>query len=188
MLTKIKYWIRCKRIGPDIPLTHYLLHSKRLGKWLCQNKFSAFGEGSEMRYGSYAICTDYINIGKNVVIRPNSMLFASEHGTKEANITIGDYVLMGSGVHIYTSNHNYANPELPIYFQGHNDVKPVNIHSGAWLGANVIILPGVTVGKNSVVGAGSLVTKDVPENTLVAGQPAKIIKKIHPHTDNTEIS
>ena len=178
MLNKVKFWLTSYRIGPDIPLTHFLLHSRRLGYWLCKKKFANFDEGSEMRYGSYAICTQHISIGKKVIIRPSTMLFASGHGAHTPNIIIEDYVLMGSGVHIYTANHAYSDPSVAIYFQGHEKIKPVKISYGAWLGANCIILPGVTVGRNSVVGAGSIVTKDVPDNTVVAGQPAKFIKKI----------
>ncbi|MGZ9898929.1 acyltransferase [Shewanella gaetbuli] len=178
MINKITFWLTSKRIGPDIPLTHWLLHSRRLGQWLCRKKFAQFGQNSEMRHGSYAVCTDYISIGKNVVIRPSSMLFASSHGASDCNIIIEDYVLMGSGVHIYTANHCFSDPSVAIYFQGHEGVKPVTILSGAWLGANAIVLPGVTIGRNSVVGAGSVVTKDVPDNTVVAGQPAKFIKRI----------
>lgn len=178
MLKKLLFWLNCARIGPDIPLTHFLLHSKRLGRYLCVKKFAQFGEGSEMRYGSYAVNTQHISIGKNVIIRPSSMLFASSHCGDEINIIIEDYVLMGSGVQIYTANHTFSDPSVAIYFQGHEKVKPVTILKGAWLGANCIILPGVTIGQNSVVGAGSVVTKDVPGHTLVAGQPAKVLRKL----------
>lgn len=106
------------------------------------------------------------------------MLFGSEHGSESINITIEDLVLIGSGVHIYTSNHEFTDPEKPIFSQGHKPIKPVIICKGSWIGANAIILPGVTVGKNSVIGAGSVVTKDVPPFTVVAGQPANIIKQL----------
>ncbi|GIU36770.1 acyltransferase [Shewanella colwelliana] len=178
MLKKLSYWFKVKRIGPDIPLTHILLHSKRLGRWLCQRKYAKFGKNSAMRPGSYAICCDHIAIGDEVVLRPGTMLFGSEHGDKSVNITIEDFVLIGSGVHIYTSNHEFNDPNLPIFFQGHKPVEPVVICSGVWIGANAIVLPGVTVGKNSVIAAGSVVTKDVPPYVVVAGQPAKIIKQL----------
>ncbi|MEC4726567.1 acyltransferase [Shewanella sp. D64] len=178
MIKKINYWLQVKRIGPDIPLTHLLLHSKRLGTWLCRKKFAKFGHNSAMRPGSYAICCDHISIGNEVVLRPGTMLFGSEHGPKSVNITIEDYVLIGSGVHIYTANHEFSDPQQPIFSQGHKPIQPVIISTGAWIGANAIILPGVTVGQNSVVGAGSVVTKDVPPFTVVAGQPARIIKQL----------
>ncbi|MGL5046239.1 MAG: acyltransferase, partial [Shewanella sp.] len=97
MLKKLYYWLKVKRIGPDIPLTHFLLHSKRLGRWLCLNKFAKFGHNSSMRPDSYAICSDHISIGNEVVIRPGTMLFGSEHGGNSVNITIEDFVLIGSG-------------------------------------------------------------------------------------------
>jgi len=106
------------------------------------------------------------------------MLFGSEHGPKSINITIEDLVLIGSGVHIYTANHEFTDPEQPIFSQGHKPVQPVVVCKGSWIGANAIILPGVTVGQNSVVGAGSVVTIDVPPFTVVAGQPAKVIKRL----------
>lgn len=178
MFKKIRFWLTANRLGPDMPLTHILLHSKRLGTKLCQRKFAHFGKGSAVRPGSYVICTDMISIGDSVVIRPATMLFASPHGNGTANITIEDLVSIGSGVHIYTANHEYRDTSRPIFEQGHREVQPVVVKKGAWIGANAIILPGVTVGENSVVGAGSVVTKDVAAFTVVAGQPAKTIKQL----------
>lgn len=177
MFRKIFFWAKSKRIGPDIPLTHFLLHSKCLGRWLSKKKFYKFGEGSEFRVGAYAIATDKISIGSYVVIRPGTMLFASP-ASKEIQIVIDDYALIGSGVHVYVSNHEFSDKNKPIYFQGHSKIKKVHIKKGCWVGANVIILPGVTIGENSIVGAGSIVTKDVPERCIVAGNPARVIKVI----------
>jgi len=103
------------------------------------------------------------------------MLFADIDG----EIHIGDNVMIGSGAHIYVRNHRFDHVNTPIIDQGYYPSKSVTIHNGAWIGANVIILPGVTIGENSVVGAGSVVTKNVPSQTVVAGNPAKIIKKLH---------
>lgn len=180
MIKKLLFWIKCKRIGPDVPLTHLLLHSKFWGKWLCKKKFKGFGEGSEFRAGAYAIETDKILIGKNVTIRPGTMLFASPSQTQGvAQIIIEDYALIGSGVHVYVSNHSFSDFNTPIYFQGHSAVKRVHIKEGCWIGANSIILPGVTIGKNAVIGAGSVVTKTVPDYAVAVGSPAKVIRKIN---------
>ena len=117
MIKKLKFWITCKRIGQDIPLTYPLLHSKILNKYLCRKKFKKFGEGSEFRIGAYAIETDKISIGNYVTIRPGNMLFASPDNSKEEiHIIIEDHVLIGSGVHIYVSNHNFSSTDTPIYF------------------------------------------------------------------------
>ncbi|AZN65674.1 acetyltransferase [Acinetobacter johnsonii] len=179
MIKKLKFWITCKRIGQDIPLTYPLLYLKFLNRYLCEKKFKKFGEGSEFRVGAYAVETNKISIGKYVTIRPGTMLFASPSASEEdTHILIEDYVLIGSGVHIYVSNHNYLSTETPIYFQGHSIVEPVKLSEGCWIGANCIILPGVTIGKNSVVGAGSIVTKSIPDFSVAVGSPAKVIRTI----------
>ena len=86
-------------------------------------------------------------------------------------------MLLGPGVHIYVSNHSYKS-QLPIINQGYTQSKEVVIKKGAWVGANVTILKGVVIGNNSVVGAGSVVTKNVPNRSMVAGNPAKVIKRL----------
>ncbi len=179
MLSKIRFWFFSDRLGPDLPFTHFLLHFKTLGRMLCKRKFRKFGRQAEFRPGAYAICTKNISIGANVVIRPLSMLFASPDTRHHHNhIDIGDNVLIGSGCHIYVSNHRYGNPNLDIAFQGHSDVKPVILEQGCWIGANVTILPGVRIGKNAVVGAGSIVTKSIKSGVVAAGNPARIIVEI----------
>lgn len=88
-------------------------------------------------------------------------------------ITLEDDVFVGPQVQIITENH----PEQPSV-RRNVYTKPVVIKHGAWIGAGAIILPGVTVGENAIVGAGSIVTKDVPDNTIVAGNPARVIREI----------
>ena len=85
-------------------------------------------------------------------------------------------MLIGSDVHIYVTNHEFSDITRPILGQGHQKSLSVVIESGAWVGAKAIILPGVSVGKNAVVGAGSVVTKDVPPMSVVAGNPGKLIR------------
>jgi acetyltransferase-like isoleucine patch superfamily enzyme len=89
-----------------------------------------------------------------------------------ASVEIGNDTLIASGVKILTSTHNYNNNPM---WKDRID-KPVTIGSNVWIGANAIILPGVKIGNYSVVGAGSIVTKHVPEKMVVAGNPAKYIK------------
>lgn len=180
MFAKLKFLLTAPRLGPDMPLTHLLLHSKRIAKMLCRKKFSKFGENSEFRAGAYAINTHRIMIGQQVVIRPATMLFASQNGNVASQIIIEDFVLIGSGVHIYVSNHNFSDPSTAIFFQGHDEVKPVQLSYGCWIGANSIILPGVTIGRNAVIGAGSVVTKSVPDYAVAAGNPAKILRIMVP--------
>ena len=175
MLKRLLWYINCDRLGPDIPLTHFLLFFPRSNRWICQKKFKHFGENAEFRPFAYAICTSKISIGKNVVIRPGSMIFADE--TENGNVSIGDDVLLGACVQFHVNNHRYDNAALPIREQGYYKSKEIRIDNGAWIGASSILL-GVTIGRNAVVGAGSVVTKDVEPYTVVAGVPAKVIRKI----------
>lgn len=174
MIKRLKWYLQCDRLGPDIPLTHFFLHFPKLGRWLCKKKFGKFGDSAEFRPFSYAACTSRIFIGNNVVIRPGSMLFADYE--TNGRIFIDDDVLIGAGVHFYVNNHCYENQTIPISYQGYYPSKKIRIKRGAWIGANCVILPGVTIGENAVVGAGSVVTKDVEAFSIVGGVPAKKIK------------
>lgn len=90
---------------------------------------------------------------------------------------IGNDVMMAPYVSVYTRNHRFENTEIPMRCQGSTKEMPVVISDDVWIGANVIILPGVTVGKGAVIAAGAVVTKDVPEFCVVGGNPAKVIKQ-----------
>lgn len=156
------------RIGIDEPFTHWMLHNKRLMRWLCVRKFCFFGREAEFRPGAYAVNCSRICIGKRVIIRPQCMLFAAP----DARINIQDGALLGPGVHIYTNNHTYTGKQW-IIDQGHTEGRCVRICRGAWIGANAIILPGVNIGECAVVAAGAVVRYDVPEFGRVGGVPAK---------------
>lgn len=175
IFNKFRFWLLADRIGPDMPLTHWMFFSCRLGGLIARSRFKAFGVGASVRPGVYVVACSKISIGNHVTLRPGTMLHADprEGG---AGIRIEDDVLIGSSVHIYVDTHQYTDISCSILHQGFFESKEVVIGSGAWIGANVVILPGVTIGKNSVVGAGAVVTKDVPEFTVAAGNPAKVIK------------
>jgi len=185
MFKRFIFFLTAKRLGPDMPLTHLLLHSKRLSQWICKRNFASFGAGSEFRPGAYAINCDQIFIGEKVTIRPGTMLFASHFTEGLRQIVIGDKALIGAGVHVYVSNHRFTDVLRPIYEQGHEEVKPVIISSGCWIGANAIILPGVRIGINAVIGAGSVVTKSIPDYAVAVGNPARVIRNQHPSEDSS---
>lgn len=177
VIKKINFWAFEPRIGPDMPLTHWLLYFRGLGYWLCKKKFKSFGYNSSVRTGVYVVASNRIDIGNYVTLRPGTMLHADPR-VNGAGIIIEDKVLIGSSVHIYVDTHSYDNVNIPIYDQGFYPSKRVLLERGCWIGANVVILPGVTIGKNSVVGAGSIVTKSVPANSIAVGNPAKVIKTL----------
>lgn len=99
------------------------------------------------------------------------------HNTIIGPVTIGSHVNLAQGITVTGLNHIFADPSLRIDEQG-VETKPVVIGDDVWIGANAVILPGVTIGSHCVVAAGAVVSKDVPGNTLVGGVPAKVIKNI----------
>ena len=109
----------------------------------------------------------HIKFGKNVFIN-HACSFLDLGG-----ITIEDDVQIGPRVNLVTENHP-VDPDTRKYL----DLKPIVIKRNAWIGAGATILPGVTVGENSIVAAGAVVNMDVPDNTIVGGVPAKVIRSI----------
>ena len=99
------------------------------------------------------------------------------HNTIIGPVCIGNHVNLAQGITVTALNHNFEDKTKRIDEQGIT-TKPVIIGDDVWIGANAVILPGVTIGKHCVVAAGAVVTKDVPDNTIVGGMPAKEIKKI----------
>ena len=96
-------------------------------------------------------------------------------------VTIGKNVMMGPDVCIYARNHAYDRLDIPMNRQGFAPEQPIVIGDDVWIGARVIILPGVKVGTGSIVGAGAVVTKDVPDYAVVGGNPAHVIKMRKEH-------
>jgi acetyltransferase-like isoleucine patch superfamily enzyme len=115
----------------------------------------------------------YINYGKNTTIGKNVFINFDCVFLDLGGIIIEDDVLIAPKVSLLTEGH-------PIEAENRQSltVAPIQIKKNAWIGANATILPGVTIGANAVVAAGSVVRKDVPDNTVVGGIPAKIIKNI----------
>lgn len=94
-------------------------------------------------------------------------------------IVIEDNVLMGSGVHFYTNNHEFSDVNKLIFDQGYPEPKlsdSITLRRGCWIGTGVIILPGVEVGENAVIGAGTIVTKSVPPRVVFAGIRDHVLK------------
>ena len=128
---------------------------------------------SEIDESCFIIPPFHTEFGKNTKIGKNVFINSCCRFQDNGGIEIGDKTMIGPNVTIVTVNHE-INPETRI-----NAIpKPVKIGRNVWIGADCTILPGVTIGENSVIGAGSVVTKDVPANVIVAGNPAKLIKEI----------
>jgi acetyltransferase-like isoleucine patch superfamily enzyme len=114
-----------------------------------------------------------LRVGNNSSIGPYGYIGCSGY------IEIGDNVMISPRVSIYSENHNFSETAVPMIEQGVTR-SFVKIEDDCWIAANSVILAGVTVGKGSVVAAGSIVTKDVPPYSVVAGNPAQVIKSRTP--------
>lgn len=116
----------------------------------------------------YADCGRNIRVGARVFINQNCTFYSL------APIAIGDDVLIGPNVSLVTSEHPVAPSQRRAGLLG----KPIVVGNNVWIAAGVTVIGGVTIGENSVVAAGSVVTKDVPANTLVAGNPARVVRSL----------
>ena len=127
-------------------------------------------------------CGENVNIernadfgsGRGIIIGDNSGL--GVNCSVRGPLEIGANVMMGPDVIIMTSSHNVDSTSIPMNQQGSLPKQKVVIGDDVWIGTRVIILPGVRVGTGSIIGAGAVVTKDVPDYSIVVGVPAKIIK------------
>ena len=167
------------------------------------NKFVKLGSGSQVSHRRLTVkegCT--VNIGENSLIE-GRIIFDKENATVKigsrtyignsllvcaSSITVGDDILMAWGITIVDHNSHSVfwcerKDDVISWIHGRKDwshvvCAPVTIGNKAWIGFNVIILKGVTIGEGAVVAAGSVVTKDVPPYTIVAGNPAKVVRHV----------
>lgn len=157
-----------------------------LGRYLPDNDgfFSRFFFSKEIRarlLRGFTGCKSknlYINknaeISRSIQIGDNSGIGSRSIIGRGTNI--GCNVMMGPECYIYTRNHAFDRIDIPMNQQGASDFHPVNIGNDVWIGARVTILPGVKIGNGAIIGAGSVVTKDVPDFAIVGGNPARVIK------------
>ena len=148
-------------------LVHQFNHAEPFSEewWSLQREIfkDKIGEGSRVMSPLTAVRPNQVTIGKNVVVMNGCLMMSA--GT----ITIDDNVQIAANVQLISNNHD-------PYERNVITCKPVHICKGAWVGAGSTILPGITVGKHAIVGAASVVTKDVPNYAVAVGNPAKVIK------------
>lgn len=141
--------------------------------------FGRMGSNVNIDTPFYCDYGKHITIGNNVIININCTFVDCNR------IDIGSNVLIASNVQIYTATHpaitderlvaNWEEGSATPYFRTY--ALPVKIEDNVWIGGGVIVLPGVTIGKNSVIGAGSIVTRSIPENSIAVGNPCRVIRK-----------
>jgi maltose O-acetyltransferase len=140
--------------------------------------FGSVGNGVWIEGPFYCDYGKHIFIGENTFINTNAVFLDCNR------IDIGKNVLIGPNVQIYTATHPISASERIIQNPKHNQAPyktnalPVSIGDNSWIGGNTVILPGITIGSNVTVAAGSLVTKDITDNKLAMGRPTKIIRDL----------
>ncbi len=161
--------------------------------------FASYGRNVYIFPGAHILRARFVSIGDNVTIGRDTEIFVHppHSGTKESIIRIGnnvhigshniigarksiileDNVLIGPHVMIGDHSHRYEDIEIPVKLQEATEGGPIRIERDSWIGANVFILPNVTIGRHSVVGANSVVNRDISPYSVAVGVPARVIKK-----------
>jgi acetyltransferase-like isoleucine patch superfamily enzyme len=164
---------------------------------LAGRAFASFGKGSVIELPVRLMGEEYIVIGQRVYIGAGSWLqvLGSDHSepalvvgdgtaiagncvlSASSSIRLGARVLIARNVYISDHAHAFENPESPILSQGITNIGPVEIGDGAWLAQNVVVTPGVRIGRGAVVGANSVVRDDVPDYAVAVGAPARVVRR-----------
>jgi maltose O-acetyltransferase len=160
------YYVLAKRF-PTQPVPGYRLGYALRG-FLVKHIFEECGRNVIIKQNAYFGKGNGIRLGDNSQIGERSYVAAF---TK-----IGRDVIMGPEVAIWSVSHRFDRTDIPINRQSGTEPRPVEIGDDVWIGQRVIIMPGIKVGSHAVIGAGAIVTKDVPEWAVVAGVPAKVIR------------
>lgn len=165
---RILYYLSYHLFAKHLPASHcpYALGSGHLRAWLCRHLFAWCGRGVNIEHGAD------IGTGRFTVIGDNSGI-GLRCVVKRA--IIGDNVMMGPDVVFISQNHRFSDPDVPLQEQGYTEARPIIVGNNAWIGTRSIILPGRRIGACAVVGAGSVVTRDVPDYAVVGGNPAQIL-------------
>ena len=146
-------------------LNHTLPNTEEYNNLLKELFGDNLGKNSQIMAPISGAAFDRIKIGDNVFINSNSLLMA------RGGITIEDDVMFAANVQLLSNNHDEYDRQVLT-------CKPIHIKKGAWIGAGASILPGVTIGKYAIVGAGAIVTKDVGDYEVAVGIPAKVLKTL----------
>ena len=155
-----------KVIGRKLPLSSHKICKKIryiLGKNIIKYCGHEVNIDRGAKFSSDLEIGDFSGIGENSKI--------------DVQVKIGKNVMMGPECYIYTRNHVFKDKNIPMIKQGFSEIRPVIVEDDVWIGSRVTILPGVRIKKGTVIGAGSVVTKDTPEYSICCGNPA-VVKKM----------
>jgi maltose O-acetyltransferase len=136
---------------------------------ILQQLLGQIGQDSFVDPPFYCVYGQNIYIGDHVYINISCTILDCN------KVSIGHHVMIGPAVQIYTAAHDI---QAETRIQGWEVAKPIVVEDNVWIGGGAILLPGVTIGRNAVVGAGAVVPRSVPANTVVAGNPARVIREL----------
>jgi serine acetyltransferase len=176
---------------------------------IARPRFKSWGVSSRIGFRAMLEAPHLVVVGSGVAIGADAWLNAADdRGDGKPTLHIGDGVYIGRMVQINAwrnvvieknaliadrvfisdCTHNFSDTQMPIRLQGDSFSGPVRLNEGCWIGIGAVILPGVTVGRNAIVAANAVVTKDVPDYAVVGGVPAKIIRHaaVAPNTVNID--
>ena len=159
-----------------VRLKKFVKARNKVGAWgmvkryaLLKGLCKSIGDNVTIKEGVYILNPRELSIGNNVSIHPMCYIEAA------GGVSIGNDVSVAHGVTFISATHNFSDREIPIKDQG-VELKGIFVADNVWIGAKATVLCGITVGSGSIIGANSVVTKNVEPNSIVAGAPAKVIK------------
>lgn len=155
--------IRCAQLC--FKINHTMPYTEEYDSLVKELFMDNIGENSRVMPPMTVVRGNKVKIGRNVVVMNNALFMAA------GGITIEDNAMVAANAQLISNNHD-------LYDHAVLTCKPVLLKRNCWIGAGATILPGVTVGVNAVVAAGAVVTKNVEDNTVVGGNPAKVIKRL----------
>jgi maltose O-acetyltransferase len=164
LLWRLLYECFAKRLpGSGYPIFGKTFNAVRVA---CVRRFVARC-GNGLQIGPDVVLSRTSAIGSRVTINENCSLQGCE---------IGDDALIAPWCYVVTRNHRFDDLEIPISAQGYGEERPPRIGRDVWIGARVMLLPGISVGDGAIVAAGAVVTRDVPPRAIVAGVPARVLR------------
>ena len=154
-----------------LPHSRYIGVSNQIRVWYCSKilKILEYDSNSKFETDIYISDGTKLRIGKYCRINENVFF--------QGDVIIGNYVMIAPNVTIHSSTHIYDSIENPMVLNGLSNNNTVIIEDDVWIGRNVVVLPGIKIGKGSIVGANSVVTKDIEPYSIYGGVPAKLIRK-----------
>lgn len=148
-----------------LPISQRSSLAKKIRGFWTRRIVSKMGKNVNIERGSFF--SPQLEIGDNSGVGINCEVYGP--------VTIGENVMMGPEVIIYTKGHRHDRTDIPMMEQGDDEVRPVSIGNDVWIGRRAMIMPGVSIGNGCIIGAGAVVTKDIPDYCVVGGVPAKIL-------------